>query len=107
MKQLLILSGKGGTGKTTVAGALIKLSQARAYADCDVDAPNLHLSMTQTGEAERNDYYGMPKAQIDAENVGRVFRAEMAMSPSGSMQKVAEFAITGGAMRSTFGITPR
>ena len=66
MKQLLVLSGKGGTGKTTVAGALIKLSQARAYADCDVDAPNLHLSMAQTGEAERNDYYGMPKAQIDA-----------------------------------------
>jgi MinD superfamily P-loop ATPase len=66
MEQLLVLSGKGGTGKTTVAGALIKLSQARAYADCDVDAPNLHLSMTQTGEAERNDYYGMPKAQIDA-----------------------------------------
>ncbi len=67
MKQLLILSGKGGTGKTTVAGALIKLSQARAYADCDVDAPNLHLSMAQTGEAERLDFYGMPKAQIDAE----------------------------------------
>lgn len=67
MKQLLILSGKGGTGKTTVAGALIKLSQARAYADCDVDAPNLHLSMAQTAEAERNDYYGMPKARIDAE----------------------------------------
>jgi len=66
MKQLLILSGKGGTGKTTVAGALIKLSQARAYADCDVDAPNLHLSMAQSAEAERNDYYGMPKAQIDA-----------------------------------------
>lgn len=67
MKQLLILSGKGGTGKTTVAGALIKLSQARAYADCDVDAPNLHLSMARTGEAEWFDYYGMPKARIDAE----------------------------------------
>ena len=67
MKQLLILSGKGGTGKTTVAGALIQLSQARAYADCDVDAPNLHLSMTQTGTAERNDYYSMPKAQIDTD----------------------------------------
>ncbi len=65
MKQLLILSGKGGTGKTTVAGALIKLSRARAYADCDVDAPNLHLSISQTGEAERFDYYGMPKALID------------------------------------------
>ena len=66
MKQLLILSGKGGTGKTTVAGALIKLSKARAYADCDVDAPNLHLSMIQAGDAERFNYYGMPKAQIDA-----------------------------------------
>ena len=65
MKQLLILSGKGGTGKTTVAGALIKLSQARAYADCDVDAPNLHLSMIHTNAPERFDYYGMPKAQID------------------------------------------
>lgn len=43
MKQLLILSGKGGTGKTTVASAFIKLAQAKAFADCDVDAPNLHL----------------------------------------------------------------
>ncbi len=49
----------------------------------------------------------LTKAQIEAGNIGRVFRAEMAMSPSGNMQKVAEFAITGGAMRSTFGITPR
>jgi MinD superfamily P-loop ATPase len=45
MKQLLILSGKGGTGKTTVASAFVKLSKAKAYADCDVDAPNLHLVM--------------------------------------------------------------
>ena len=67
MKQLLVLSGKGGTGKTTIAGAMIKLSQARAYADCDVDAPNLHLSMIHTNTPERFDYYGMPKAQIDAE----------------------------------------
>ena len=65
MKQLLILSGKGGTGKTTIAGAMIKLSQARAYADCDVDAPNLHLSMIHTNTPELFDYYGMPKAQID------------------------------------------
>ena len=43
MKQLLILSGKGGTGKTTIASAFIRLSKAKAYADCDVDAPNLHL----------------------------------------------------------------
>jgi MinD superfamily P-loop ATPase len=66
MKQLLVLSGKGGTGKTTVAGALIRLSQARAYADCDVDAPNLHLSITQAGALQRFDFFGMPKARIDA-----------------------------------------
>ena len=65
MKQLLILSGKGGTGKTTIAGAFIKLSKARAYADCDVDAPNLHLVMNQTTSPQRSDYFGLPKAKIN------------------------------------------
>lgn len=65
MKQLLILSGKGGTGKTTMAGAFIKLSNAQGYADCDVDAPNLHLLMNRSDEAKNTDYYGMPKADID------------------------------------------
>ena len=67
MKQLLILSGKGGTGKTTIASAFIKLSVAKAYADCDVDAPNLHLIMAQNSEPERTDYFGMPKAEIDVD----------------------------------------
>lgn len=65
MKQLLILSGKGGTGKTTVATAFIKLSHAKAYADCDVDAPNLHLLMDQSLTPIKSDYYGLPKAEID------------------------------------------
>jgi len=65
MKQLLILSGKGGTGKTTLASAFIKLSKAKAYADCDVDAPNLHLVMNQSCEARRSDYYGLAKAGIN------------------------------------------
>ncbi len=65
MKQLLILSGKGGTGKTTVASAFIKLARARVYADCDVDAPNLHLVLEQAADPRRTDYYGLPKARID------------------------------------------
>lgn len=65
MKQLLILSGKGGTGKTTVASAFIKLSEAKAYADCDVDAPNLHLLTKYKKCPEVNDYYGMKKAEIN------------------------------------------
>ncbi|MDH1698873.1 hypothetical protein N5I05_10040 [Acinetobacter johnsonii] len=38
---------------------------------------------------------------------GTAFRTEVALSPTGTMQKVADIAITGGAMRSTLGITPR
>lgn len=67
MKQLLILSGKGGTGKTTIASAFIKLSKAKAYADCDVDAPNLHLITEQSSAPKRTDYYGLPKAEINTE----------------------------------------
>ncbi|HZX21647.1 MAG TPA: ATP-binding protein [Clostridia bacterium] len=67
MKQLLILSGKGGTGKTTLASAFIKLSDAKAYADCDVDAPNLHIIMGQDSEPRKTDFYGLPEAVIDPE----------------------------------------
>lgn len=66
MKQLLILSGKGGTGKTTIASSFIKLSKSNAYADCDVDAPNLHLIMNQPSEPLCSDYFGLPKALIDS-----------------------------------------
>lgn len=43
VKEIAILSGKGGTGKTSLAAALITLSQHVVVADCDVDAANLHL----------------------------------------------------------------
>ncbi|MDY6794437.1 MAG: ATP-binding protein [Actinomycetota bacterium] len=43
MKQITVLSGKGGTGKTTVTAALAQLSGESILADCDVEAPNLHL----------------------------------------------------------------
>lgn len=65
MKKLLILSGKGGTGKTTTASAFIEFSNAKAFADCDVDAPNLHLVTKLENEPLRSDYLGSPKAVID------------------------------------------
>ena len=65
MKKLLILSGKGGTGKTTAAAAFIHFADARAYADCDVDAPNLHLVAGQKSMPETNNYFGSQKALID------------------------------------------
>ncbi|MGI6366222.1 MAG: 4Fe-4S binding protein [Bacillota bacterium] len=68
MRQLLILSGKGGTGKTTITSAFVKLAGARAFADCDVDAPNLHLVLKMQGEPQRDDYYGLDKAEIDGKS---------------------------------------
>lgn len=66
MKQLLILSGKGGTGKTTVASAFVEIGRIHAYADCDVDAPNLHLVVSQTSPPIITDYVGFGKAVIDS-----------------------------------------
>ena len=43
MKQIAIVSGKGGTGKTTITAALAVLAQNIVIADCDVDAPDLHM----------------------------------------------------------------
>ncbi len=78
MKQLLVLSGKGGTGKTTVSGAFIELNKSHAFADCDVDAPNLHLVVSQMADPVRNDYYGFGKAVIDASKCIHCGRCEEA-----------------------------
>ena len=65
MKQLLVLSGKGGTGKTTLASALIAIMEIEAFADADVDAPNLHLTQSFPPPTQEEAYYGMNKAIID------------------------------------------
>lgn len=43
MKELVVVSGKGGTGKTSVSAALAYLAPHKVMVDCDVDAANLHL----------------------------------------------------------------
>ncbi len=43
MKQIVVISGKGGTGKTVITGAFAALAQNKVMADCDVDAADLHL----------------------------------------------------------------
>jgi len=56
MKELVILSGKGGTGKTSVTAALAYLAPAKVLADCDVDAANLHL-LVGAKEKESHAFY--------------------------------------------------
>lgn len=43
MKELLVISGKGGTGKTVVTGSFASLAENKVTVDCDVDAADLHL----------------------------------------------------------------
>jgi MinD superfamily P-loop ATPase len=46
VKEVTIISGKGGTGKTIVAAALARLANNKIMADCDVDAADLHLLLS-------------------------------------------------------------
>lgn len=62
--ELVVLSGKGGTGKTTIAIALSELAQDVIRIDCDVDAPNLCL-FYQGEDIEANDFIGGKKASIN------------------------------------------
>ena len=48
MKELVILSGKGGTGKTSITASLARLAERPVIADCDVDAADLHLVLSPT-----------------------------------------------------------
>jgi MinD superfamily P-loop ATPase len=48
MRELVVLSGKGGTGKTSIVGSLAALAENKMMADCDVDAADLHLLFNPT-----------------------------------------------------------
>jgi len=54
MNEIVILSGKGGTGKTSLSAAFATLNNNTIVADCDVDAANLHLILNPLNYYERN-----------------------------------------------------
>lgn len=64
--QLVIISGKGGTGKTTVAASFAYLSKESIKVDCDVDAANLHIVL-QGKDIEKQSFVGAKVATIDQE----------------------------------------
>jgi MinD superfamily P-loop ATPase len=69
VRQIVILSGKGGTGKTTVTAALAHLASQEAsvvLADADVDAANLELVLSPQTQ-EENEFAGGGVAVIDTE----------------------------------------
>ena len=64
-KEIAVVSGKGGTGKTTVVAAMAHLATNKVLADNDVDAADLHLLLQPTVR-EVHDFFGFAKAGIDA-----------------------------------------
>ncbi len=64
MNELVILSGKGGTGKTTVTGSFAHLAKEKIIVDCDVDAADLHLLLDPRIK-EKNKFISGVKAHID------------------------------------------
>jgi MinD superfamily P-loop ATPase len=67
LKQITIISGKGGTGKTTLTANLGFLQSNIVLADCDVDASNLHLLLSPNIK-EKYNFYSGTKYSIDKEN---------------------------------------
>ncbi|MBA7514169.1 Iron-sulfur cluster carrier protein [subsurface metagenome] len=64
MKQILVISGKGGTGKTILTASFARLAEKKVMADCDVDAADLHLILHPKVK-EKHEFKGLPKAFIN------------------------------------------
>jgi MinD superfamily P-loop ATPase len=64
MRQITVLSGKGGTGKTTITASFAVLAKKAVVADCDVDAPDLHM-LLHPEIIETQEFKGSKLAVID------------------------------------------
>ncbi|MDK2972975.1 MAG: hypothetical protein PWP23_2730 [Candidatus Sumerlaeota bacterium] len=66
MKELVIISGKGGTGKTSMVASFAALTKQAVLADCDVDAADLHLVLDPT-TVRRENFSGGIRVRIETE----------------------------------------
>jgi MinD superfamily P-loop ATPase len=65
LKEIVVISGKGGTGKTSLVAALASLFTDKVMVDCDVDAANLHMILTPERIIRQQAFSGGKKAAID------------------------------------------
>lgn len=75
IKEIVVISGKGGTGKTTITSSLIPYFKDVVIGDCDVDAPNLKILFNPQNTV-KEDFFGMRKAQLNKElciNCGKCY----------------------------------
>jgi len=64
MKEVVVLSGKGGTGKTSIVGSFAALAKNKVLVDCDVDAATLHF-LLQPAIREKQEFWSGQVAVID------------------------------------------
>ncbi len=64
MKEIVVISGKGGTGKTTIVASLAVLVKSKVMVDCDVDAADLFL-LLQPVTQQRHEFWSGQVAFID------------------------------------------
>ncbi|WP_028574065.1 ATP-binding protein [Desulfonatronovibrio hydrogenovorans] len=64
MREVVIISGKGGTGKTSLTGAFAHVSENKIICDLDVDAPDLHILLDPIN-GQTHDFYSGHLAVID------------------------------------------
>ena len=94
-RELVVISGKGGTGKTSIVAAFAALAGGAVLADCDVDAADLHLVLDPELGPE-HPFSGRRQAIIDAE----------ACTACGRCAEVCRFAAVLGAPDSSYSIDP-
>lgn len=63
-EEIVVISGKGGTGKTSITACFAQLAEQGVVADCDVDAADLHLLLCPTVR-EEGDFVGGTLVEID------------------------------------------
>ncbi len=66
MQEVVVLSGKGGTGKTSIVGSFAALAKSKVLVDCDVDAATLHL-LLQPAIGEKHEFWSGQVAVINEE----------------------------------------
>ena len=75
MKQIVVISGKGGTGKTIITASFASLAKSKVIADCDVDAADLHLLLHPTIR-ETHEFSAGKTALIDQQQCTQCGKCE-------------------------------
>lgn len=66
LNEIVVISGKGGTGKTTLVAAMLAYLESVVVADCDVDAPDLHV-LLKGKEVYQSDFSGLKRPVVNLE----------------------------------------